>query len=105
MLITTTNNFENRKIKEYLDIVFGEVVEGIDIVKDFKASFTNIFGGRSGSYEDSVAVSRRAAIEEMISNARKLKADAIVSIKIDYETIGSMLMIIASGTAVTLEEE
>ncbi len=105
MLITTTNNFENRKIKEYLDIVFGEVVEGIDFVKDFKASFTNIFGGRSGSYEDSIINSRKAAIEEMMSNARKLKADGIVCVKIDYETIGSMLMIVASGTAVILEEE
>lgn len=104
MLITTTNNFENQKIKEYLDIVFGEVVEGIDFVKDFKAGFTIFFGGRSGSYEDSVTTSRRAAIDEMINNAKKLKADGIVCVKIDYETIGSMLMIVASGTAVKFEE-
>ena len=105
MLITTTNNIEGKKITEYLGIVFGEVVEGIDFFKDFAAGFTNIFGGRSASYEESMTETREAAIREMKKKAESLGANAIVGVKIDYEVINSMLMITASGTAVFVTNE
>ena len=105
MLITTTNNIEGKKIIEYLGIVFGEVVEGIDFFKDFAAGITNIFGGRSASYEESMTETREAAIREMTKKAEALGANAIVGVKIDYEVINSMLMITASGTAVFVTNE
>lgn len=105
MLVTTTNNIEGKKIIEYLGIVFGEVVEGIDFFKDFAAGFTNIFGGRSASYEESMTETREAAIREMTKKAEALGANAIVGVKIDYEVINSMLMITASGTAVFATNE
>ena len=105
MLVTTTNNIEGKKIIEYLGIVFGEVVEGIDFFKDFAAGFTNIFGGRSASYEESMTETREAAIREMTKKADALGANAIVGVKIDYEVINSMLMITASGTAVFATNE
>lgn len=49
--LTTTSSIEGRKILEYKGIVFGEVISGVDFVKDFTAGLTNFFGGRSGSYE------------------------------------------------------
>ena len=52
MIITTTNSIEGVGIKAYKGIVFGEVVAGVDFIKDFKASLTNFFGGRSQSYEN-----------------------------------------------------
>ena len=51
MLLTTTFTIEGRVIQEYKGIVFGEVVAGVDALKDMAAGFTNFFGGRSGSYE------------------------------------------------------
>ena len=105
MLVTTTNNIEGKKIIEYLGIVFGEVVEGIDFFKDFAAGFTNIFGGRSASYEESMTETREAAIREMTKKAEALGANSIVGVKIDYEVINSMLMITASGTAVFATNE
>lgn len=51
MIVTTTPTIEGRKIVEYKGIVFGEVVSGVNFVKDIAASFSNFFGGRSGSYE------------------------------------------------------
>ena len=43
----------------------------------------------------------------MIERAEKVGANAIIGVKIDYETIGqqngSMIMVVASGTAVVLE--
>lgn len=49
MIVTTTPSIEGRKIIEYKGLVFGEVISGVDFIKDFAAGLTNIFGGRSGS--------------------------------------------------------
>ena len=35
MIITTTMHIENKPVQEYKGIVFGEVVEGRNFVKDF----------------------------------------------------------------------
>ena len=47
MIITTTPQIEGKQIKEYKGIVFGEVVNGVDFIKDFAAGITNFLGGRS----------------------------------------------------------
>ncbi|MBW3519710.1 YbjQ family protein [Flavobacterium sp. NKUCC04_CG] len=103
MIITTTPTIEGHPIKEYKGIVTGETIIGANAIKDFKASFTDFFGGRSTSYEKVVIEAKNTALQEMQERARQLGANAIVGIDLDYETIGqsgSMLMVTASGTAV-----
>ena len=105
MILTTTPSIEGRTIAEYKGVVFGEVVSGVDFIRDFKASIRNIIGGRSGSYEDELVKARNQAMEEMSSRAYQLGADAVVGIDIDYEVLGEgggMLMVTAAGTAVKL---
>ena len=102
MILTTTPSIEGRTIAEYKGVVFGEVVSGVDFIRDFKASIRNIIGGRSGSYEDELVKARNQAMEEMSSRAYQLGADAVIGIDIDYEVLGEgggMLMVAASGTA------
>lgn len=41
MITTTTPSIEGKKIVEYKGIVFGEVVSGVNFVKDIAASFSN----------------------------------------------------------------
>ena len=106
MIITTTPSIEGKQITDYLGIVFGEVISGVDFVKDFAAGLSNFFGGRSGTYEDELINAREQAIEEMKQRAGQMGADAVVSIDIDYEVLGSnngMLMVTASGTAVKIK--
>ncbi len=106
MIISTTPTLEGKKIVEYKGIVFGEVVSGVDFIKDFAAGLTNFFGGRSNSYEGELIQTRQNAIEEMESRAFQLGANAVVGVDIDYEILGSannMMMVIASGTAVVVE--
>lgn len=106
MILTTTPTVEGRQIKEYKGLVFGEVVNGVNFLKDFGASIRNIIGGRSGSYENELIDARSKAIREMEDRARQLSADAVVGIDVDYEVLGEangMLMVTASGTAVVLE--
>ena len=47
MIITTTMQIEGKQVKEYKGIVFGEVVNGVNFIKDFAAGITNFMGGRS----------------------------------------------------------
>lgn len=107
MITVTTQLIEGKRIREYKGIVFGEIIVGINVIKDFKAGLTNFFGGRSGSYEEELVMGRNQAIREMEQRAADMGANAIVGVVVDYEAISNqgsnMLMVIASGTAVVLE--
>lgn len=106
MIITTTPTVEGRRIVEYKGVVFGEVISGVNFVRDIAASFTNFLGGRSGSYEEELINARQNAMREMEQRAAGLGANAVVGIDIDYEVLGAdngMLMVTASGTAVVVE--
>lgn len=105
MIMTTTPTIEGRNITEYRGVVFGEVITGVNFIKDFAASIRDFVGGRSGSYEDELVNARAQAMKELEDRAHKVGADAVVGIDIDYEVLGqsnSMLMVTASGTAVKL---
>ena len=106
MIVTTTQSVEGRKIVEYKGIVFGEVISGVNMVKDMMAGLTNIFGGRSNTYETELINARQNALREMEERAFQLGANAVVGVDIDYEVLGAdngMLMVTASGTAVRVE--
>ncbi|QAT49499.1 putative heavy metal-binding protein [Caproiciproducens sp. NJN-50] len=106
MICTTTPAIDGRRILEYKGIVFGEVISGVDFIKDFAAGLSNFFGGRSGTYEEELIRARENAISEMERRAENLGANAVVGVKLDYEVLGAnngMLMVTASGTAVRLE--
>ena len=105
MILTTTPTIEGRTITEYRGVVFGEVIEGVNFIRDFAASIRNVVGGRSGSYEEELVNARNNAMRELESRAYQVGADAVVGIDIDYEVLGdngNMLMVTASGTAVKL---
>lgn len=107
MIVTTTNNIEGKQIVEYKGIVFGEVIAGVDFVKDFVAGLSNFFGGRSNTYEEEMMRARESAIQEMKQRAAALGADAVIGIDVDYEVLGSnngMLMVNVSGTAVVTRD-
>ena len=52
MIITTTPSVEGKRIVNYFGIVFGEVITGVNVIKDFAAGLSNFFGGRSATYEE-----------------------------------------------------
>ncbi|AND84716.1 putative heavy metal-binding protein [Clostridium tyrobutyricum] len=106
MIITTTNCIEGKKVLEYRGIIFGEVISGVDVIKDIAAGLTNFFGGRSKSYEGELIQSREEALKELENRASAVGANAVIGVDIDYEVLGqggNMLMVTASGTAVVVE--
>ena len=103
MLVTSTPAVEGKPVRDYLGIVVGETIVATSIFRDVMASLRDLVGGRSGAYEEKMREARAVALREMTEEAEKLGANAVVSVDIDYETIGNnMLMVSASGTAVKL---
>ena len=106
LIVTTTPSVEGHAVENYLGIVSGEAVMGANIFKDMFAGIRDIVGGRAGAYEEELRRAKDIALQEMGENVRHLGANAVLSVDLDYETIGSggsMLMVSASGTAVRLD--
>jgi uncharacterized protein YbjQ (UPF0145 family) len=106
MIMTTTDLVEGRTVTSYVGIVAGEAVMGTNIFRDFFASVRDVVGGRVGSYEKVLKDAKREALEDLAEEARKLGADAVLGVDLDYEVVGgdnkTMLIVSANGTAVKL---
>ena len=106
MLVTTTPIIEGKRIIRYYCIVSGETIIGANVFRDFLAGIRDFVGGRSGAYEEVLRQAKDTAIREMEEQAARLGANAVIGVELDYETVGgsgSMLMVTATGTAVTIE--
>jgi uncharacterized protein YbjQ (UPF0145 family) len=105
MLLTTTNVVEGRPVQEYLGVINAQSIIGANIFKDIFAGLRDVFGGRSKTYERVLEEAKEDALRELAEKAQALGANAVVGVDLDFETIGSggsMLMVIATGTAVRL---
>lgn len=105
MITTTTPEIQGRTIQQYYGVVSAEVIIGANVLKDIFAGLRDFFGGRSATYEKVLEEARNNALAELVSKAERMGANAVVGIDLDFETIGnngSMLMVVASGTAVRI---
>jgi uncharacterized protein YbjQ (UPF0145 family) len=104
MLLSTTSVLDGKSIVKYHGLVTGEAILGANIFRDVFAGIRDIVGGRSAAYEKELRRAKDIAIQEMVEQATAFGANAVIGIDLDYETVGqggSMLMVSASGTAVT----
>jgi uncharacterized protein YbjQ (UPF0145 family) len=105
--IFTTPILDGIKIKEYKGLVIVRNVRAINIIRDFFTMFRDIFGGRSGAYQDVMRSMQDDVIAEAKEEARRQGANAIVGFSLDYDNVGakskSLLMASAKGTAVVIE--
>ena len=106
MLITTTSNIEGKAITKYVGLVNGEAIIGANLVKDFFTTVRDVVGGQSGSYVQALREAKSIALKEMVDQATRLGANAIIGVDLDYQTLGAngaILMVSANGTAVVME--
>ena len=102
----TTPHIEGMRVVKYYGIVSRETIIGDNFIRDIFAGIRDIFGERSNSYEQELREAKATALREMEEEARRLGANAVIGVDLDYETVGSngcMLMVTASGTAVLVE--
>jgi len=98
MLLTTT---DLKKDYEVLGIVKGNKVRAAHLGRDIMAGLKNLVGGDVSEYADLMRQTRDAALEEMIREAEKLGADAVIGVRFATASIAQgMAEIIAYGTAI-----
>jgi len=105
MLIVTTPFVEGRRILEYKGPVFAQVTRGVGAIRGMGAGFKSMTGGRSEGHERSVIEVRAKALNEMVEEAQKLGANAIIGLTLDYEMLSNNALIFckAFATAVVIQ--
>ena len=104
MIIVTTEEIPNKKIKETLGIARGSTVRARNIGRDIFAGIKNLVGGEISEYTRLQAESREQAIERMLDDAKKMGANAIVNIRLTTcMVMQGCSEILAYGTAVIVE--
>ena len=102
-MVTTTDSFPDRDIKEILGVVFGSCVQTKHLGKDIGAGLRSVVGGEAKGYTELMEESRRTAMQRMIDDAKKIEADAIVGMRYaTAQTMHGAAEIIAFGTAVKI---
>ena len=106
-IITTTPTIEGHPIKAYLGAINVNVVIGTNFFSDFAASFTDVFGGNSGTYQRKMDAMYESAQKELEKKAMRMGGNAIVGFKADFDEISgkgkSMFMLSATGTACKID--
>ena len=107
MIIATTNYIPGMEVVEYKGFATGEVVAGINFIKDIGAGIRNLFGGRVQGYEDEIIQARAEALKELEARAEEMGANAVIGVRIDFDALGSdgnnMLLVTVTGTAVVVK--
>lgn len=107
MLITTTDSIEGKPVTKYLGVVTTEIVftlpslSGTIEIGDFALETNNIVSG-----ETHFTAARTQALEKVIRQANALNANAILSLRLNFQGIGAKnhVLLSATGTAVLIDK-
>ncbi len=108
---TSTSSFilPNLVIIENKGVITASIVAGTNILADFFARFSDLFGGKSSTYIAEIDNIKEQALRELRKKADSLSCNAIINVSIDVDEISgnnkSMLMVTAVGTAVKTCEQ
>jgi uncharacterized protein YbjQ (UPF0145 family) len=102
--ITTTSSIDGWDIEAYIGPVIVHRVAGTGIISDFFAGFSDVFGGRSGSYRDQLTSLSDEVLVALQHEASALKANWVVGLTMDMDEVAGkgmqMFMVTGMGTAV-----
>ena len=103
MIIVTTPEVPNKKIIKVHGIARGSTVRARNVGRDIFAGIKNLVGGEIKEYTRLQADAREEALQRLITDARKMSANAVVNVRFTTSVImqGTSEML-AYGTAVTI---
>jgi uncharacterized protein YbjQ (UPF0145 family) len=80
----------------------------MNVFKDLFAGVRNVVGGRSEAVQKTMRDARETVLYELKREAHAVGANAVVGVDLDYVELAgtgsSMLMLVASGTAVKISD-
>ena len=104
MLVVTSETIANYRIVKTLGLVRGNTIRARHVGKDIIAGLRNIVGGEIHEYTKLMAESREQTIDRMITEAKRLDANAIITTRFTTSVIvGGAAELLAVGTAVVIE--
>jgi uncharacterized protein YbjQ (UPF0145 family) len=106
--ITTASTLDGWQIDVYLGVVSAHVVAGTGLFSDMFAGLSDIFGGRSETYQRHLAEIYDAAVKQVQARAVAMGANWVLGLRVDADQISGkgmqMFMVTAIGTAVRASE-
>ena len=106
-IMLTTETAPSLNITKRIEVITAECAFGMNIFKDLFAAVRDVVGGRSEAVQKTLRDSRETVLYELKKEAHRVGANAVVGIDLDYmelSTGGSMILMVASGTAVIVED-
>ncbi len=106
IICTTAPSLEGYHVTKTLEVITAECVFGMNIFRDAFANLRDFFGGRSKASQKVLRDARKTCLWELKKEAAEIGADAVIAVDLDYSEFsgaGSMLFLVASGTAVKVE--
>lgn len=107
IIVTTAPTIDGHRVTETIDVLSAECVIGVNVFKEFLASVTDTFGGRSETVQKVLRDARKDCLRELRLEAARIGANAVIAVALDYNEFSgqgkSMLFVVASGTAVIVE--
>ena len=107
LIVTTEPMMNEYRVTQRLEVITAECVFGMNLFKDFFASISDIFGGRSSSSQKVLRDARHTCLTELRREALIAGANAILAVDLNYNEISgdgkSMLFLVATGTAVVVD--
>lgn len=100
---STTGDIPGHRITESMGVVTATVVHGIHLLKDTLVGLTDVFGGRSSTLEAEFEKAAQAALRELRGAADQKGGNGVIGVRLDYEAVHSMALVMAQGTAVFVE--
>ncbi|MFQ5648022.1 MAG: YbjQ family protein [Candidatus Aenigmatarchaeota archaeon] len=103
MIVTTTECVPGKKVTEVLGVVKGSTIRAKHLGKDIATGLKSLIGGELGFYTQMLNEARDQAIQRMVEDAKKLKADAVINVRLTTSmVVANAAEVMAYGTAVKL---
>lgn len=105
MIISTADSIPGKKVVKTFGLVRGNTIRARHVGKDIMAGLKNLVGGEIIEYTKLMAESREQAIDRMTDDAKRLGANAIVTVRFTTSMImGGAAELLSYGTAVLVED-
>lgn len=104
VILTTTPYIPGVDSFDIVDVIATETALGMNVFRDLKVDFTDVFGGRSGTTQQILREVRTKCLKELRREALSLGAKAVIGVSLTFSEFSgsgrSMLFAVACGTAI-----
>ena len=104
MIVTTTHEVPGHTTKELLGVAKGTAIRTRHFGRSILSFFRGLVGGEIPDYTKVIAEAREQAYDRMVEDARRLGANAVLSMRMcSIEVMSNAAEVVIYGTAARIE--